>query len=169
MPNITYTAILKDELENIGGSLINSNSSPSLDKKKIENADESNFDIKEITLMNLLLEYPNLLKESNYSDYISNHILKEIYLSALEGRKMNEAFKAVNLINKYPENHIIHKIVTMESNEKSEDSAKLTVNEIINQLKKNSDEKVYFDLLNRYSTGQQLTQDEREFIKNFKK
>ena len=57
----------------------------------------------------------------------------------------------------------------MESNEKSEDSAKLTVNEIIDQLKKNSDEKVYFDLLNRYSTGQQLTQDEREFIKNFKK
>lgn len=169
MPNITYTAILKDELENIGGSQINSASSPSLDKKKIEQADESNFDIKEITLMSLLLEYPNLLKESNYSDYISNHILKEIYLSALEGRKMNEAFKAVNLINKYPENHIIHKIVTMESNEKSEDSAKLTVNEIIDQLKKNSDEKVYFDLLNRYSTGQQLTQDEREFIKNFKK
>jgi DNA primase len=169
MPNITYTAILKDELENIGGSQINSVSSPSLDKKKTEQADESNFDIKEITLMNLLLEYPNLLKESNYSDYISNHILKEIYLSALEGRKMNEAFKAVNLINKYPENHIIHKIVTMESNEKSEDSAKLTVNEIINQLKKNSDEKVYFDLLNRYSTGQQLTHDEREFIKNFKK
>lgn len=169
MPNITYTAILKDELENIGGSQINSGSSPSLDKKKIEQADESNFDIKEITLMSLLLEYPNLLKESNYSDYISNHILKEIYLSALEGRKMNEAFKAVNLINKYPENHIIHKIVTMESNEKSEDSAKLTVNEIIDQLKKNSDEKVYFDLLNRYSTGQQLTQDEREFIKNFKK
>jgi hypothetical protein len=57
----------------------------------------------------------------------------------------------------------------MESNEKSEDSAKLTVNEIIDQLKKTSDEKVYFDLLNRYSTGQQLTQDEREFIKNFKK
>ena len=169
MPSITYTAILKDELENIGGSLISSNPSPSLDKKKIEHTDESNFDIKEITLMNLLLEYPNLLKESAYSDYISNDILKEIYLSALEGRKINEAFKAVNLINQYPENHIIHKIITMDSNEKSEDSAKLTINEIIDQLKKNSDEKVYFDLLNRYSRGQQLTQDEREFIKNFKK
>jgi DNA primase len=169
MPNITYTAILKDELENTGGSLLNSNSSPNLDKKKIEHTDESNYDIKEITLMNLLLEYPNLLKESAYSDYISNDILKEIYLSALEGRKINEAFKAVNLIHQYPENHIIHKIITMESNEKSEDSAKLTINEIIDQLKRNSDEKVYFDLLNRYSTGQQLTQDEREFIKNFKK
>jgi len=169
MPDITYTAILKDELENIGGSAINSNSSLSLNRNKVEPTDESNYDIKEITLMNLLLEYPNLLKESDYSHFISNVILKEIYLSALDRRKMNEAFKAVNLINQYPQNHIIHKIIKMESNEKSEDSAKLTVNEIIDQLKKNSDEKVYFDLLNRYSTGQQLTQDEREFIKNFKK
>jgi ribosome assembly protein YihI (activator of Der GTPase) len=59
--------------------------------------------------------------------------------------------------------------MAMESNEKSEDSARLTINEIASQLEKNSNEDIYFDLLNRYSNGDKLSDDERQFIKNFKK
>ena len=57
----------------------------------------------------------------------------------------------------------------MESNEKSEDSARLTINEIVSQLEKNTNEKMYFDLLGRHSQGEELSDNQREFIKNFKK
>ena len=82
---------------------------------------------------------------------------------------MNASFKAAHLLNLYSDDHIIHKIITMESNEKSEDSARLTINEIVSQLEKNTNEKIYFDLLGRHSQGEELSQKDREFIKNFKK
>ena len=73
------------------------------------------------------------------------------------------------LLNIYPDNQDIKKIINMESNELSEDSARLTINEIISQLERKSNEAEYFELLNRYSQGEKLSDNEREFIKNFKK
>tara|TARA_B100001063_G_scaffold146493_1_gene136733 strand:- start:1191 stop:2873 length:1683 start_codon:yes stop_codon:yes gene_type:complete len=170
MPDITYTAILKKELESIGGSIISNNVvSNTKENKKDNDIDEDSFDIKEITLINILLEYPKLLDEMSYADYISNENLKEIYQSAKKERGINTSFKAAHLLNLYSDSHIIHKIITMNSNEKSEDSARLTINEIVSQLQKNADEKIYFDLLSRYSQGEKLSDKDREFIKNFKK
>ena len=170
MPDITYTAILKKELEKISGSTIRSNIVSNIKENKKDNdIGEDNFDIKEITLINILLEYPNLLDDKFYADHITNDILKEVYQSAKREREMNASFKAAHLLNLYPDTHIIHKIITMESNEKSEDSARLTINEIVSQLEKNTNEKIYFDLLGRHSQGGELSDKEREFIKNFKK
>ena len=170
MPDITYTAILKKELEKIGGSIIRSNIVPNIKESKKDNdIGEDNFDIKEITLINILLEYPNLLDDKSYADHITNDILKEVYQSAKKEKEMNASFKAAHLLNLYSDDHIIHKIITMESNEKSEDSARLTINEIVSQLEKNTNEKIYFDLLGRHSQGEELSQKDREFIKNFKK
>ena len=170
MPDITYTAILKKELESIGGSIISNNVvSNTKEDKKDNDIDDDSFDIKEITLINILLEYPKLLDEMSYADYISNENLKEIYQSAKKERGINTSFKAAHLLNLYSDSHIIHKIITMNSNEKSEDSARLTINEIVSQLQKNADEKIYFDLLSRYSQGEKLSDKDREFIKNFKK
>ena len=45
----------------------------------------------------------------------------------------------------------------------------MTIKEIFHQLELSSKEKIYFDLLNRYTDGQELSDDERKFIKNFKK
>ena len=68
MPDITYTAILKKELEKIGGSIIRSNIVSSTKQSKKDNdINEDNFDIKEITLINILLEYPNLLDDKSYT------------------------------------------------------------------------------------------------------
>jgi hypothetical protein len=170
MPDITYTAILKKELEKIGGSIIRSNIVPNIKESKKDNdIGEDKFDIKEITLINILLEYPSLLDDKSYADYITNDALKEVYQSAKKEREVNASFKAVRLLSSYSDDHIIHKIITMESNEKSEDSARLTINEIVAQLEKNSNEKIYFDLLGRHSQGEELSDKEREFIKNFKK
>ena len=99
---------------------------------------KDHFDIKELTLINILLEYPSLLEDSSYAKYITNSVLIDIYESALKEKKINQNFKAAHIINRYTDDHIIHKVMTMESNEKSEDSARLTINEIASQLEKNS-------------------------------
>ena len=170
MPDITYTTILKKEFENIGGNTIKKNIAPKIEAVNKESSiQKDHFDIKELTLINILLEYPRLLEDSTYAKYITNSVLIDIYESALKEKKMNQNFKAAHIINRYTDDHIIHKIMTMESNEKSEDSARLTINEIASQLEKNSNEDIYFDLLNRYSNGDKLSDDERQFIKNFKK
>ena len=170
MPDITYTTILKKEFENIGGNTIRKDITPKVEAVNKESSiQKDHFDIKELTLINILLEYPSLLEDSTYAKYITNSVLIDIYESALKEKKMNQNFKAAHIINRYTDDHIIHKIMTMESNEKSEDSARLTINEIASQLEKNSNEDIYFDLLNRYSNGDKLSDDERQFIKNFKK
>ena len=170
MPDITYTTILKKEFENIGGNTIRKDIAPKVEAVNKESGiQKDHFDIKELTLINILLEYPSLLEDRTYAKYITNSVLKDIYESALKEKKINQNFKAAHIINRYTDDHIIHKIMTMESNEKSEDSARLTVNEIASQLEKNSNEDIYFDLLNRYSNGDRLSDDERQFIKNFKK
>ena len=170
MPDITYTTILQKEFENIGGNTIRKDIAPKVEAVNKESSiKKDHFDIKELTLINILLEYPSLLEDRTYAKYINNSVLKDIYESALKEKKMNQNFKAAHIINRYTDDHIIHKIMTMESNEKSEDSARLTVNEIASQLEKNSNEDIYFDLLNRYSNGDKLSDDERQFIKNFKK
>ena len=170
MPDITYTTILKKEFENIGGNTIRKDIAPKVEAVNKESSiQKDHFDIKELTLINILLEYPSLLEDGTYAKYITNSVLIDIYESALKEKKMNQNFKAAHIINRYTDDHIIHKIMTMESNEKSEDSARLTINEIASQLEKNSNEDIYFDLLNRYSNGDKLSDDERQFIKNFKK
>ena len=170
MPDITYTTILQKEFENIGGNTIRKDIAPKVEAVNKESSiKKDHFDIKELTLINILLEYPSLLEDRTYAKYINNSVLKDIYESALKEKKMNQNFKAAHIINRYTDDHIIHKIMTMESNEKSEDSARLTINEIASQLEKNSNEDIYFDLLNRYSNGDKLSDDERQFIKNFKK
>ena len=170
MPDIIYTTILKKEFENIGGNTIRKDIAPKVEAVNKESGiQKDHFDIKELTLINILLEYPSLLEDRTYAKYITNSVLKDIYESALKEKKINQNFKAAHIINRYTDDHIIHKIMTMESNEKSEDSARLTINEIASQLEKNSNEDIYFDLLNRYSNGDKLSDDERQFIKNFKK
>ena len=171
MPKITYTTLLKKELENVTGSAINL----TYQEKKIESKSDNDikesrdFDIKELTLINILLEYPILAEEKSYEKYIKNPLFKDVYSILKKENKNNNNFKAGMLLNIYPDNQDIKKIISMESNELSEDSARLTINEIINQLERKSNEAEYFELLNRYSQGEKLSDNEREFIKNFKK
>ena len=123
----------------------------------------------ELTLINLLLEYPSLIEEGSYEKYINDAFLKDIYSNIKKENDKNNNFQASKLINMYPDNDKVEKIINIESNELSEDSARATVNTIINQLERKSNEVEYFELLNRYSKGDKLSDSEREFIKNFKK
>ena len=171
MPKITYTAILKKEFEMISGNIIDLNNQEKTTKNKPNTSisETEDFDIKELTLINLLLEYPSLIETGSYEKYIKDVFLKEIYSVIKQESDKNNNFKAGMLLNIYPDNNKVKKIINMESNELSEDSARSTINTIITQLERKSNEVEYFELLNRYSKGDKLSDSEREFIKNFKK
>ena len=106
-----------------------------------------------------------------YGDGVSNVNLKKL-LSFHNKHKKIATLTAVRPLPRFGNIKLDKNKVSSnedESNEKSEDSARVTINEVFHQLELNSKEKVYFDLLNRYTEGQTLSDDDREFIKNFKK
>ena len=170
MPDIMYTDILRDKIQQMTGNVILKKIQATNDKEKITSLDTSQeFDIKELTLLNLLIEYPMLVKEFDCENIITEKTLINIYNVIREEISKNENFTAAHLLKLFPNNEAVRSIVTFESNEKSEDSARVTIQEIFHQLELSSKEKVYFELLNRYTDGQTLSEKEREFIKNFKK
>ena len=170
MPDIMYTHILREEIQEITGNVIPKESQTSNKKEKITSSNTNQeFDIKELTLLSLFIEYPRLVKEFDCKNIISETSLKNIYNVIKEEINHNKNFTAAHLLKLFPNNEIIKTIVSFESNEKSEDSARVTIKEIFHQLELSSKEKIYFDLLNRYTDGQELSDDERKFIKNFKK
>tara|TARA_B100002052_G_scaffold233402_1_gene216483 strand:+ start:48 stop:1151 length:1104 start_codon:yes stop_codon:yes gene_type:complete len=170
MPNIMYTDILREEIQEITGNVIPKESQTSNNKEKITSSNTNQeFDIKELTLLSLFIEYPRLVKEFDCKSIISDTSLINIYDIIKEEINHNKNFTAAHLLKLFPNNEIIKTIVSFESNERSEDSARVTIKEIFHQLELSSKEKIYFDLLNRYTDGQKLSDDERKFIKNFKK
>ena len=170
MPDIMYTDILREEIQEITGNVIPKESQTSNKKEKIiSSKPNQEFDIKELTLLSLFIEYPRLVKEFDCKNIISETSLINIYDIIKEEINHNKNFTAAHLLKLFPNNETVKTIVSFESNEKSEDSARVTIKEIFHQLELSSKEKIYFDLLNRYTDGQKLSDDERKFIKNFRK
>ena len=170
MPDIMYTDILREEIQEITGNVIPKESQTSNSKVKIISSNPNQeFDIKELTLLSLFIEYPRLIKEFDCKSIITESSLINIYDVIKEEINHNKNFTAAHLLKLFPNNETIKTIVSFESNEKSEDSARVTIKEIFHQLELSSKEKIYFDLLNRYTDGQKLSNDERKFIQNFKK
>ena len=61
MPNIMYTDILREEIQEIAGNVIPKESQTSNNKEKITSSNTNQeFDIKELTLLSLFIEYPRL-------------------------------------------------------------------------------------------------------------
>ena len=129
----------------------------------------SQIAIKLHSLLSLFIEFPRLIKEFDCKSIITDTSLIKIYEIIKEEINHNKNFTAAHLLKLFPNNETVKTIVSFESNEKSEDSARVTIKEIFDQLELSSKEKIYFDLLNRYTDGQKLSDDERKFIKNFKK
>ena len=170
MPAIMYRDILKKEFETIiGEKILSKDNTPQKKHVENENISEDTFDVKESTLISLLIEYPRLINIIDFEKVISDPLLIEIYNAVKEGFSHNENFKAASLINMFPDNKRVESLMAFKSNESSQESALLTAKDILFQLEKTSDEKLYFNLLNRYTDGEKLSDDERDFIKNFKK
>ena len=144
-----YTDILREEIQEITGNVIPKDSQTSNKKEKIISSNPNQeFDIKELTLLSLFIEFPRLIKEFDCKSIITDTSLIKIYEVIKEEINHNKNFTAAHLLKLFPNNEIIKTIVSFESNEKSEDSARVTIKEIFHQLELSSKEKVYFDLLN---------------------
>ena len=148
MPTIMYTDILKKEFETIiGDKILSKDNTPVKKHVENENISEDIFDVKESTLISLLIEYPKLINSIDFEKVISDPLLIEIYNVVKEGFSHNENFKAASLINVFPDNKRVQSLMTFKSNESSEESALLTAKDILSQLEKTSDERLYFNLL----------------------
>lgn len=169
MPEITYTQILQKALEKISGERLDYSNHKKAENIKKNESRKKDSDIREITLLSLIVEYPELSLEYECENYITDSFLREIYSLIRDKQNKDKTFTGAQLLSIYPNNEIVQQIILHDSNEKSIDSARVTINEIINQLKIASNETRYFEILTRHSEGKSLSEEERKFISTFKK
>ena len=122
-------------------------------------------------LLSIFLEHPMLLDE--FSEKVTKIIKDKIIIKMLE---LIPQFKNGNnfQINKFLEaDEEIKNIFLSHSTDKviykDEKSAKNTIISILDNHRVQTRESKYFDILKRYSDGENLSQDEKEFLKKFKK
>ena len=91
-------------------------------------------------------------------------------LKLIEDMKINNTFQ----LNKFLEMDGVKKDLFLKySSEKvmykNVESAEQTINSIINNAEEKNQESQYFDILKKFSDGKDLTDSEKQILKNFKK
>ena len=137
------------------------------DKKGID----SKISITDGLLLSIFLEHPDLFEE--FSKEVLNIIKDEKIIKIL---KLIPKFKSGNrfLMNKFLEcDDEIKNIFLIQSSKKvmykNKDSAKNTILSVLENYKDQNRETEYFAILQKYSDGEKLTDQEKEILKNFKK
>ena len=137
------------------------------DKKGID----SKISITDGLLLSIFLEHPDLFEE--FSKEVLNIIKDEKIIKIL---KLIPKFKSGNRfqMNKFLEcDDEIKNIFLIQSSKKvmykNKDSAKNTILSVLENYKDQNRETQYFAILQKYSDGEKLTDQEKEILKNFKK
>ena len=137
------------------------------DKKGID----SKISITDGLLLSIFLEHPDLFEE--FSKEVLNIIKDEKIIKIL---KLIPKFKSGNRfqMNKFLEcDDEIKNIFLIQSSKKvmykNKDSAKNTILSVLENYKDQNRETEYFAILQKYSDGEKLTDQEKEILKNFKK
>ncbi len=137
------------------------------DKKGID----SKISITDGLLLSIFLEHPDLFEE--FSKEVLNIIKDEKIIKIL---KLIPKFKSGNRfqMNKFLEcDDEIKNIFLIQSSKKvmykNKDSAKNTILSVLKNYKDQNRETEYFAILQKYSDGEELTDQEKEILKNFKK
>ena len=137
------------------------------DKKGID----SKISITDGLLLSIFLEHPDLFEE--FSKEVLNIINDEKIIKIL---KLIPKFKSGNRfqMNKFLEcDDEIKNIFLIQSSKKvmykNKDSAKNTILSVLENYKDQNRETEYFAILQKYSDGEKLTDQEKEILKNFKK
>jgi len=144
-------------------------------QKSVSNKDKKTIDSKiSITdnlLLSIFLEHPDLFEE--FSKEILNIIENENIIKIL---KLIPKFKSGNgfQMNKFLEcdDEIKNIFLTQSSQKvmyKNKASAKNTILSILENYEGQNRETEYFAILQKYSDGENLTDQEKEILKNFKK
>lgn len=137
------------------------------DKKGID----SKISITDGLLLSIFLEHPDLFEE--FSKEVLNIVKDEKIIKIL---KLIPKFKSGNRfqMNKFLEcDDEIKNIFLIQSSKKvmykNKDSAKNTILSVLENYKDQNRETEYFAILQKYSDGEKLTDQEKEILKNFKK
>lgn len=122
-------------------------------------------------LLSIFLEHPNLFDQ--FSDKVIKIIEDKNIVKVL---KLIPTFKKGNnfYMNKFLETddeikELFIKYSTDKIIYKNEDSAKKTIISILNNYEGQDKESQYFAVLQKYSDGVELTEEEKQLLKNFKK
>ena len=145
-----------------------------LEKKPSEiNLDKSTMDnISESYILSILLEYPSLLNscEVKLPKLIRNNTIKKIVEKLGELNKQNEKINASIIIEHLPdEKDFILNHITKEMVDRDEKSSLKTLISIVSSMEKKYLEEESFIILQKYSNGKKLTDEEKKVLKSFKK
>ena len=175
IPNGLYKKLLKEQLLDITKL---SEADLFLKEKSFKNQNPinnnvvlNNLELTDSLILSIFLEHPILLEKfgNQMIDIVKDPDVKEM-LASIQDMKVNNTFQ----LNKFLEIDGTKKDLFLKySSEKmmyaDVDSAKQTINSIINNIKEKTHESEYFSILRKFSDGADLTDDEKAVLKNFKK
>ena len=175
IPNGLYKKLLKEKLLNItklSEADLFTKAKVIDDKKTIKNNQIPNkLGTTDSLVLSIFLEHPELLArfENQIINLIQNEDVREM-LGMIKNLKVNNTFQ----LNKFLENDGVKKDLFLRySSEKimytNIESAKQTISSIINNIKEKSQESQYFDILRKFSNGEDLSDNEKGILKSFKK
>ena len=101
---------------------------------------------------------------------IRSNTVKKIVKKIGELNKQNEKINASIIIEHLPdEKDFILNHITKEMVDRDEKSSLKTLTSIVSSMEKKYLEEEYFIILQRYSNGEKLTDEEKKVLKSFKK
>ncbi|MBT3548992.1 MAG: DNA primase [Gammaproteobacteria bacterium] len=174
IPNGLYKKLLKEKLLNLTKLSETDLFSKEKDTTKSFVKNEvvlDELDLTDALILSIFLEHPILLSKFKkiIINLIKNNHVKEM-LKLIEDMKINNTFQ----LNKFLEMDGVKKDLFLKySSEKvmykNVESAEQTINSIINNAEEKNQESQYFDILKKFSDGKDLTDSEKQILKNFKK
>ena len=175
IPNGLYKKLLKEKLldiTKISEFDLFSKEKITANKKSMENDIIPNeLEIIDSLVLSIFLEHPALLDGfgNKIINLINNKDVKEM-LDMIKNFKVNNKFQ----LNKFLETDGVKKDLFLKySSEKimykSIESAKQTINSIIENMQEKNHESQYFGILRKFSNGESLSENEKEILKSFKK
>ena len=175
IPNGLYKKLLKEKLldiTKISEFDLFSKEKITANKKSMENDIIPNeLEITDSLVLSIFLEHPALLDGfgNKIINLINNKDVKEM-LDMIKNFKVNNKFQ----LNKFLETDGVKKDLFLKySSEKimykSIESAKQTINSIIENMQEKNHESQYFGILRKFSNGESLSENEKEILKSFKK
>ena len=175
IPNGLYKKLLKEKLldiTKISEFDLFSKEKITANKKIMENDIIPNeLEITDSLVLSIFLEHPVLLDGfgNKIINLINNKDVKEM-LDMIKNFKVNNKFQ----LNKFLETDGVKKDLFLKySSEKimykNIESAKQTINSIIENMQEKNHESQYFGILRKFSNGESLSENEKEILKSFKK
>ena len=174
IPNGVFRTLMEEKLaENTRLSrneLFENNPTQKINIENKKNKLSNNY-INDSLIFSIFLEYPVLYEKygTEILNIIKDQSIKEM-LKMLPKLKINNKYnisRFLEMEDKYKELFIKHssnKVI-----DKTESNARETLDSILKNIKLKNNEEEYFIILKKYSNGEELSDEEKLILKNFKK